>query len=56
MSAIRRSPSAFACALALSLGLLAAGCGGEELGRTLDVSVTLDLPDSVPAGSPFVKF
>ena len=52
MSRIRERPSAFAFGLSLALGLLVAGCGGEELGRTLDASVTLDLPDSLPAGSP----
>jgi len=52
MFRIRESPSRFACGLSLALGLLVAGCGGEELGRTLDATVTLDLPDSLPAGSP----
>jgi hypothetical protein len=40
-------------ALVLLVGLATAGCGGEEPSRTIDASVTVDLPDSVPAGSPF---
>ena len=37
----------------LLVGLAAAGCGGEDIARTVDASVTLDLPDSMPVGSPF---
>jgi len=37
----------------LLAGLLAAGCGGEDVARSVDATVTLDLPDSMPLGSPF---
>jgi len=37
----------------LLLGLGAAGCAGDEVARTVDATVTLDLPDSMPVGSPF---
>ena len=40
------------CALTLLLGL-ALACGGEEVGRTVDAGVTLDLAESMPLGSPF---
>lgn len=33
--------------------VVAVGCGGEEPARAVDASVTVDLPDSMPAGSPF---
>jgi hypothetical protein len=39
--------------LVLALGLSVAGCGGEQVGRSLNVSVSLDLPDSLGLGSPF---
>ena len=29
------------------------GCAGEEISRMVDASVSVDLPDSVPSGSPF---
>jgi len=37
----------------LFVGIAAVGCGGQEPSRRVDVSVTVDLSDSVPAGSPF---
>ena len=41
----------FAWVLTVSFGFVVA-CGGHELGRTVDVSVTVDLPASMPPGSP----
>lgn len=38
-------------ALMVLLGLTVA-CGGEEVGRTVDAGVTLDLPESIALGSP----
>ena len=40
-----------ACVLTVLLGPVVA-CGGQEVGRTVDVNVTLDLPESTPLGSP----
>jgi hypothetical protein len=50
----KRGGSARWAHLSVLLSMVAAvGCGGEEPSRTVDVSVVADLPDSVPAGSPF---
>ena len=40
-----------ACALSFLL-ILASACGGEEVSRVVDASVALDLPESLPLGSP----
>lgn len=45
-----------ACLARLSMLLVmvaAGGCAGEEISRMVDASVSVDLPDSVPSGSPF---
>ncbi len=41
-----------ASALALLVCVAAAGCAGEEVSRAVRAAVTLDLPDSLPSGSP----
>ena len=38
--------------LALAAALPLAGCGGDDLERALNVGVNLDLPESLPVGSP----
>lgn len=49
----RRGGVCAAHVLMFLVGMAAVGCGGEEPRRTVDASVTIELPDSVPAGSPF---
>jgi hypothetical protein len=39
-------------AAALLLAVVVGGCGGEDISRRVDATVTLDLPDSTPVGSP----
>ncbi len=40
-------------AAALVSCLVAAGCAGEDVSRAVNAAVSVDLPDSLPAGSPF---
>ena len=46
--------SVYSCLASVStvLLVLVVACGGHEIGRTVDVSVTVDLPESIPPGSP----
>ena len=53
-----QSPTKSAARVCLAGGLallpaLVLSCGGEEVGPTIDASVVLDLPESMPLGSPF---
>lgn len=50
-----RKPSVVACVatLAAVLAVSTAGCGGDDVTRSVDATVELDVPESVPQGSPF---
>lgn len=42
-----------AAAVTVVAGLAATGCADAEVGRTMEATVAVDLPDSIPVGSPF---
>lgn len=48
-----RSVAARLARLAALLAMAAVGCGGDDVTRSVMASVELDVPESVPQGSPF---
>lgn len=53
LARLARRPRLMTLAALLLAALATAACGGEDVSRTVDASVSLDLPESMPVGAPF---